>query len=231
MLTTEIKPVAELTPAERRSMFYLMASNYDNVCQQKFIRDLEEKDGAILIRDANNQIQGLSTYKVMACHFRRELISVIVSGDTIINPQFWGSYAIFYAFAELIADLQSQKRLYWLLLSKGIRTYLMLPLFFHNFYPDYRCPTPEYESALISHLARSRYTDAYIEEQGILFFEPAADCLNEKLAAIPEGREQNPHVQFFLQKNPGYTRGNELVCLADLDRQNWRRQAWRIMNR
>jgi hypothetical protein len=54
--------------------------------------------------------------------------------------------------------------------------------------------------------------------------------LKPELAVIPERRRANPHVRFFLQKNPGFAAGHELVCLAEISPQNLKRFAARIIH-
>jgi hypothetical protein len=38
------------------------------------------------------------------------------------------------------------------------------------------------------------------------------------------------HVRFFVERNPGHERGDELCCLAPLTRDNFTRAAWRVIN-
>jgi len=40
------------------------------------------------------------------------------------------------------------------------------------------------------------------------------------LIALPEGRLTDPHVAFFLARNAGFVRGDELACLALIDDSN-----------
>ena len=37
---------------------------------------------------------------------------------------------------------------------------------------------------------------------------------------MPEGRQDDPHVHYFLERNPGYAEGDELVCLAEVSLAN-----------
>jgi benzoyl-CoA reductase/2-hydroxyglutaryl-CoA dehydratase subunit BcrC/BadD/HgdB len=40
------------------------------------------------------------------------------------------------------------------------------------------------------------------------------------LAEVPDGRRDDPHVAYFLQQNPGWREGDELVCLTEIDDEN-----------
>ena len=48
------------------------------------------------------------------------------------------------------------------------------------------------------------------------------------LIEIPTGRQTNPHIQFFEQKNPGYRLGDELVCLTEINYDNLTRAGQRM---
>jgi hypothetical protein len=71
-------------------------------------------------------------------------------------------------------------------------------------------------------LARLRYPGAYRPEAGVLEFAERLGSLVPALAAVPPGRLADPRVRFFLARNPGYARGDELVCLTELDAANMR---------
>jgi len=44
--------------------------------------------------------------------------------------------------------------------------------------------------------------------------------LRGRLAQVPAGREDDPHVRYFLARNPGHADGDELVCLTALHDEN-----------
>ena len=44
--------------------------------------------------------------------------------------------------------------------------------------------------------------------------------LRGTLAAVPDGREEDPHVRFFLARNAAHAAGDELVCLTELHDDN-----------
>ena len=68
-----------------------------------------------------------------------------------------------------------------------------------------------------------------IPDKGLVLANGQTDYLNAKMAVIPEGRKNNPHVQFFLTKNPCYYEGDELVCIANLSKDNLKKTAERVI--
>ena len=118
--------------------------------------------------------------------------------------------------------LQEQKEpLYWFLLTKGIKTYLMLPLFFKHFYPNCYTEMPQFTRALMEKFAEYKFGRCYLKAEGVVRMAPKADCLQQQFAAIPERKRKNVHVRFFTRHNPGYIEGDELVCLARISPSNF----------
>ena len=71
---------------------------------------------------------------------------------------------------------------------------------------------------LRDHLARERFGALY-DNSGIVRF-PEPQVLREGLDEVPEGRRRDSHVAFFLEANPGWMRGDELVCVTELTEGN-----------
>jgi hypothetical protein len=51
------------------------------------------------------------------------------------------------------------------------------------------------------------------------------------LVDVPAGRAADPHVRFFLERNPGFVRGDELVCLTRIADDNLTRAGLRMAGR
>ncbi|MEM4625209.1 MAG: hypothetical protein QXJ28_00360 [Candidatus Pacearchaeota archaeon] len=223
MLTGEIKSQSLLNSSEKERMFQLMIRHYSGMKKEKFLNDLSEKDGAIIIRDENNIIQGFSTYLFIETEFRNDKIAVLFSGDTIISKEFWGTPVLFNTFGKLLYKMMNiypDRKCYWFLITKGYRTYLLLPLYFNFYYPRFDKETPEYEKNLIKHLAELKYKGFFNEKTGII--EAPADYLKDELADIPDHKSENKFVQFFLSKNPDYHKGNELACICEIREESFR---------
>jgi hypothetical protein len=78
-------------------------------------------------------------------------------------------------------------------------------------------------------LAEERLGGLYSKEQGVVRF-PQPQRLRGELALVPEGRLADPHVAFFLAKNPGWAEGDELACLTEIAETNLTaagRRMWR----
>ena len=211
----------QLTPVQRDSMFKLLDTHFEGVTAEQFERDLAEKNIVILIY-RGEQLVGFSTLLAYETSFRGDPVSVVYSGDTIVAPEAWGSTALFRAWIRSVKALRSdfsRGKFYWLLLTSGFRTYRLLPVFWRHFFPRIDFKVSSEQKALLDHLSRERFGARYDAIQGIVRFD-APQRLRSRLLEVPVGRELNPHVAYFLSRNPQHCNGDELVCLTELDDSN-----------
>jgi hypothetical protein len=223
-LVAEIADAAGLRAALVDRLYALQDLCYDGVDPARFRADLAEKQWVILLRDGEGgEVVGFSTQRTLEAVVQGRSVQVLFSGDTVIDPAYWGEQALVRAFCVLIGRLQAQdpRPLYWFLISKGHRTYLYLPTFFHTFWPCCERPTPPFEAELIRVLGESRYPGEFDTRSGVIRPRGPHDRLKAELDGSVR-RGHHPHVAFFLQRNPGHRDGDELVCVADLGPQNLR---------
>jgi hypothetical protein len=216
-----ILPRAALDAPARAELLALLQAHFDGVDAAQFARDLDGKDWVLRIR-RGGRLVGFSTLAHVATTLDGAPAHVVYSGDTIVAPEAWGSPALARAWIALVRALQGAvppAPWYWLLLSSGFRTYRFLPVFWRDFWPRHDVPTPADARARLDALAAARYGDAYDARTGIVRFG-APQRLRDRLATVPDGRELDAHVRFFLGANPGHAAGDELACLTRLDDAN-----------
>jgi hypothetical protein len=216
-----VLPRASLDCVRRDAMFALLSRHFDGVAREQFERDLDEKSHAILI-ERDGALVGFSTLLVYETTFERAPVSVVYSGDTIVAPEAWGTTALPRAWIASVNRLRRdfpRGKFYWLLITSGFRTYRFLPVFWREFWPRFDAQPPESIARLHEHLARERFGDAFDATRGIVRFS-RPQRLRGELAAIPAGRDNDPHIAFFLERNRGHADGDELVCLTELCDEN-----------
>src|SRR6185503_11744730 len=138
-LTARYRPLRSISVDDIDRMHKLFVTMYENADVPTFLRDLSKKDGAILVRDkATGELCGFTTIKnVPLVDGGRRAIGVF-SGDTVLDPSCWGDRAFKDAFMRYLLWLwltSPGKSLYWLLISKGYKTYMLLASNFVNYYP------------------------------------------------------------------------------------------------
>jgi hypothetical protein len=206
----------------RDAMFSMLAAHFVGVDRTTFDRDLEEKSCAILLEDEAGDLRGFSTMVVYESCASGTTISVVYSGDTIVDRAWWGSPALARTWVRAVRQLapaSEPRDVYWLLLTSGFRTYRFLPVFFREFYPCFDAATPPREASLLDVLARERFGPHYDAASGVVRFE-RPQILAPDLVTLPAGRMPDPHIAFFLERNPGFVYGDELVCLTRIDERN-----------
>lgn len=219
-----------LSSAQREEMFLLLAEHFNGVTRERFESDLSEKNWVLEIRRANRLV-GFSTLLVCEHLFRGEWITVVYSGDTIMSPEAWNSPVLARSWIAAVNEMRAShghRPCYWLLLTSGFRTYRFLPVFWREFYPRYDQPTPADVQELIQDLASRQYGTCYDSAAGVVRFAQPQQ-LRGALAEVPPGRSADPHIAYFLRRNPGHRAGDELVCLTEIDEGNLSRAGRRMV--
>jgi hypothetical protein len=219
LTTPQAVDAAALGEADRRAMYALYSRYYEASSWRLFAADLAAKDHALLLRDETGAVQGFSTLAVYERSFDGRPARVIFSGDTIVDERHWGQQALAFAWLRLAGRIKAARPevpLYWLLISKGHRTYRYLPTFSRAFHPSPDAATDADLASLRDYLARDRFGDAYDASAGVVRFAESRGHLRAEYADVPEPHQRLPEVAFFLARNPGYARGDELVCVCEL---------------
>jgi len=223
-------PREALTDAQRVEMYALLDAHFAGVTRERFDRDLLEKNWVIEIR-RDGRLVGFSTLLARKGNDEDQPILILYSGDTIVAPEAWRSPMLARTWIAAVNELRAgfpERRCYWLLLSSGFRTYRFLPLFWREFFPHYNVPTPPSAQRLLEDLARSQYGTCFDSASGVVRFAQP-QVLRNGLATVRPGRIVDPHIAFFLSRNPGHLKGDELVCLAEISETNLTRAGRRMV--
>lgn len=220
-LTGKVVPVANLDDGLRSAMFDLMNEAYI-VGRDSFMADLSAKDWAILLHDATGALRGFTSLALMRTEVDGRAIRALFSGDTIIRPDFWGSLElprVWGRFMMRMIEEAGTEEIYWFLISSGYKTYRFLPVFFQEYFPRHDRPTPPDLQKILDHLGTLRFGQRYEAGRGIIrLAEPTP--LRAGIADLHDERLQDPDIAFFVSRNPGHAKGEELACLAPLRSDN-----------
>lgn len=222
-LETELRETSTLSSSLVDRLYALHARHFDGADPHRFRADLAAKQWVILLRDAEGLPVGYSTQALQESVVRGRRVRAVFSGDTLVDRAHWGSLALVRAWGRFVGERlreEPDQPLYWLLISKGHRTYLFLPLFFRRYFPCFSAPIPSWERSVRDTLAIDRFGDRYDPAAG-LYRPVAGDRLRPELDSSSR-RLRNPHVRFFRHANPDYLEGVELVCLAEIGPENLR---------
>jgi hypothetical protein len=218
-IKARIVSVTDLSFADEARMFQLMQTYYDDVSREQFLTDLSEKSQVILLFDkADSQIQGFSTLLCLRVSCGDRKLRGIFSGDTVVDKKYWGQRVLGKAFLRFLFTEKLKRPfepLYWLLISKGYKTYLMMANNFSEYYPRCDKPTPSNQQAIMEAFYSTLYPNDYDAGAGLI--RPSRDAYKLKtgVAGISKAlMDSNPKIAFFQAANPGWQKGSELACLA-----------------
>ena len=221
-----------LEAATIRAMYELYAASYADTSYDRFRRDLDAKTHVLLLTHGGEILRGFTTLQHYSSDAPGYPVRVLFSGDTVVEPAYWGSsvWALEWIRFAGVLSRQCETPLYWLLIVKGHRTYRFLPAFANRYIPHHKVAESPEERALLTALAREKFGDCFDSATGIVRFPTPQGRLNGKLAEVPGKHRRLPSVAHFLKLNPGYPDGNELVCLCKLSRGNLRPLAARAFS-
>lgn len=221
-LKTTVRSVGSLADTEREAMHCLMTAHYEAVPWERFEQDLSHKDEVLMLLDRDGGLRGFTTIAWNPAGYFEEG-DILFSGDTIIDRACWGTQELVRAFCRRAGAWRSSsgRRLFWFLISKGHRTYLYLPLFARRFHPHPENNEPEWR-AMAGRVAAAMFGEYWQPEEGVIRFPSSQGHLRQELAMV---RGKNPWTCYFLERNPGHLRGEELVCLTEMDETNLLRGA------
>lgn len=219
-LNYTLLPVSKISPELSRRMFDLFAQYYDDVEFHRFQSDLSEKTSVILLWDNENTkkpyLFGFSTVLV-----RRNLTGgrIIYSGDTVVDSDYWGSRTLQSAFTRILFMTRLRhpfSPLYWMLISKGFKTYMLMRRNFPRSYPSVNGEIPHDLMTVKHSFYEEKFRGVYSPENSLIDFGKSLGRVKDQMAA-PTARDMtNPNVRFFLNRNPRYHEGVELACIADI---------------
>lgn len=217
-MKTSIVEISQINHTQKERMFLLMQEYYLDVDRENFDADLADKQKVILMCDQAGQIQGFSTILEETFLTPKGKCIALFSGDTVLNKQFWGNGALASAFGRYLMQVKTRNirvPVYWFLISKGYKTYLIMANNFPIHYPRPDQDIPLHYQMLMDQFYHSRFGKNYSPKDRLIRFEnPKRSPLKGEVAEIGLVELRNPRIRFFQTANPDWKDGVELACVA-----------------
>lgn len=222
MLISETIAVNRVQPNDRLRMLQLMRSYYENVDADQFRLDLEKKDCVIVLRN-HGSICGFSTQVLVRKRVSGREVNVLFSGDTVIEERFRNSLSLPVSWGRMMLGILSEQPtvpLFWLLISKGYKTYRYLPVFFRDYFPRPGRALSVFEHEVLDVFTGDLFNGTLDRDDWILRSTRSSQRLRAGVADITETNRQKPEIAFFEAVNPGHANGDELICLTQFTMEN-----------
>lgn len=226
---TEILKVSDLSKSTLDAMCHLYLTYYEGCDEARFSSDLSGKSEALLLYK-NHEMVGFTLYALYRETWQDRTMRIIYSGDTIVDHAHWGQQALAFTWisrAGQIKRLEPDIPLYWFLIVKGHRTYRYLPTFSRTFHPHWARQSRDLKT-LADWLATKKFGNEYDPISGVISFTQSHGHLKASYAHPTPREASKEAVKYFLQHNPGYIEGRELVCLCELSEENLKPLARRL---
>lgn len=234
-VTARYRAIDRVSPADVLKMYGIFQRYYENSDLDTFLRDMSKKTGVFMLRRRSDQeIVGFSTVAKMDMVIDGKPIKGVFSGDTIIERDYWGSRALPLAFFLYLVRVVLRHPLtpvFWLLISKGYKTYLLLANNFFRFYPHPENRYQQYQPIIPQYCERL-FPGYYDAERGILDFGQDYQRLKSDVAPINEEvRRASQAAAFFEACNPDWHRGTELPCVGRVGLSDAARYPFRYLKK
>lgn len=232
---SEFKAVDKITLSDVKVMYGIYEKYYANTSLAIFEHDLMQKTGVFVIREPKTaQIVGFSTITEKNFEVDGENCHAFFSGDTIIEQAYWGSRALQRAMYRYIVAMKFRyptQSIYWMLISKGFKTYLLLANNYFTYYPHYQNKHQRLEKHIQAYC--EKYFSEYIDEKThLLDFGAQYQPLKAEIAPITdEMRVHNQKIAFFEGLNPTWASGTELPCIGEIQWRDLYRYVHRFLTK
>lgn len=220
----------EVDERNRIAMYESFCRQFEKISYENFIEDLEQKNWVLLLNRDDGTLSGFSSMHIYDVTIDSRELTIVYSGDTVVDSDTWGDSALSYYWMgtiDYLRRLYGKEQLNWFLLVSGYRTYRFLPLYGQHFYPRYDEPTPDDVQSVMHAVARERFGENYDRDTGVVHLA-VPSVLKDGFRGIPKNRLADPHVAFFAERNPGHKQGDELVCFSIIAEDNLTRLGRRM---
>lgn len=219
VLKASYSRIAKIDVHVIRQMYKVFSQYYENTSWEVFLHDLSKKTGAFILRNPAGRVVGFSTLMTCTVNVAGRSVHGVFSGDTIIERAYWGTRALQLEFFKFLLAEKARhpfEPIYWFLISKGFKTYLLLANNFFTYYPrpDGR---DSHLGDIVDAYCEQMFPAYYNRERRILDFGHDYSPLKTEVADITERmRQENEKIRFFEDCNPEWRRGTELPCVGEV---------------
>lgn len=176
----------------------------------------------IAIYKSKGEIVGISAIDILPEEHNGKKACAIYTGNTWIR-QDWRNANLIQLLA-FISMLEAKARyprhrLYWFFGSNNYMSYRLLYRNFEQFWPSPDHETPAWELNYMQHLGKV-FFGPDMDEETLIWRQKSSRSFKDEDTQLSNKLKQDPFIQYYLQRNPGYTQGDRLMCMAPLDKNS-----------
>ncbi len=220
-IVSSLEPVWSCAPETKQACFELLSKHFACVTWKQFNADFHEKQYVAVLR-RDGRLVGFSTMVAIPIVTSGETIHIAFSGDTAIEFEARNSIGFGTTLSSFFRENISaygDGNVWYVLISKGWRTYKAMEFMFHSFTPHPNNTPADLERRVITAFGRKRHPSRFNEETLVL----------QGLQGDQKLKDGSPDLDvpttelgaFFKRSNPNFAQGDELVCIARLSYNNF----------
>lgn len=223
-LISETIQVSHIDSLLETQLFTLFSGHCPRLERSYWESELAQTEFILVLRDAMTfEVRGFSAQRVLRSSFNAQPMRAIYPSLTVMNRAPWTEEEFVQTWCRFAGRIlvSDHSKLYWLLSARTHRTYLYLPLLFHDYIPHPSGEPDLYPAALRDAFASQVFGDRWDPDHGIVHH--SGDHVRFAPAFSETHTTTHFHgadVEYFVRANPGHLRGDELVCFAEISPEN-----------
>jgi hypothetical protein len=222
-VTTDVRATSDFTSREWEEIWRLTRAFYDTDRDYAEERLRAHRRTALFRSTVDGALVGMASLDVYPVTFAGRRLAVIYTSHVLLQERYRGHDLVQRLGLRTFLHTRIRypiRSIYWFFDTFSYKSYLLLPRNFRDFWPRHDRATPEWEHALMNHLAGETYGAAWDAQRGVVM-RSGRKRLRPEVAPVDEKLAHAPDVAFFTRVNPEHAEGDMLVCLCPLSVRNW----------
>ena len=149
--------------------------------------------------------------------------TLIKTGLSLFNAKYQGGPTLYYvllyhSFMEMIKH--PTVPVFLMGKSFSYKSYLMLVNLVTSAYPRYDAPAPDYIKAILHHFANTERLPGEEYDPTSFVLKREKSHVKKFVSLVTEKDLKNPHIKFFVENNPGWSKGHLMFCASPLTKSD-----------
>ena len=212
-----------------------MVSTSSGVNSDTFRRVLLTYDRAIILRERlDGSLRGMSLLGKDVINHKGQKVVTLKFGLAFCHNYYQGGpylyYVIIYHIMKALICHRTSK-VYILSKLFSYKSYVSLINMCKQVYPIHDKEIPEFEKDLLQRFAMSICFDGETYNPETFILEREMSRVKSHVAKITTCDLENPHIRFFAERNPGWTKGHCLFCISEVTWTSLIKAIWKSIKR
>lgn len=169
---------------------------------------------------------------------RKELDGVkytqVKVGLSFFQNYYRGGPWLYFASAYLILKemiLHPFTPLYMIGKAFSYKSYLVMCHYVQESFPRYDRETPAFAKKLLNNFGLSTKSPNEIYDPETFVLKRERSGMKPGVAVLTENDLKDPHIKFFVERNPGWAKGHQMLAMGRMRWVDLLRMIWRTVNR